>query len=242
MRVLNRETLKWEEVNIKGRDYCNYLYINSRLITAKNILAYDGKINTKGLGYCSYCNKIMTKREFEKHVDKKVSAARCSKCCYFNVKQRKTVKRGDSYIVKGVPYCTRSYNSCEIKPNMECDFYKCNGSFKQGKFIPILTPKIPSKILTVKAFTDSNKWELISTQSNYGYSPAKIRRVLFRHKTYANLVAVCDENGFLIHFEYRFKEYWWDDKLESLIPFDRFEKNLENVNIINAVRRLYNES
>ena len=220
MRVLRRDTLEWENVKIKGKKI-NY-YLND--YDFRNILAFEGKISTKGLGYCSDCQKIMTKKEYEKHLDYHVSGSRCIGCYWYKNTDMKFVKQNGKFAMKSVPYCRQLH--CNITPDTECKYGRCSGGFCTN--IAILTPKIPKKILTIKVFLDNPTWHLDYLRSD---------QTRFRYSN-KNIYATCDANGYLVSFQCKGLTCWFDENRGRLIDTSGYSLTVAETKL-NVFRRLY---
>lgn len=229
MRALRRDTLEWEEVTIKGKDATEYLtFSDGRKINFLNALAYEGEISGRGYGYCTYCRKIMTKKQYDKHIDVHACVKRCKDCSYLRFSNQKMTKSGDKYVVKSTAYCY--YQSKEITPNMDCGYHRCNGSF--SKAIPLLTVRVPHKILTLKAFEDESRWILQRVSNTDEY-----QKLMFKHYRF-NLFAFIDVHGYLSYFEYKGDKCYFDRAKDALINrYGRVVSDSEP--LLKVIRRLY---
>lgn len=227
MRVLRRDTLEWEEIEVKGKNEREFWkFNNGTKIDFMNALAVEGTPNFKGLGVCSDCGKIMTKRQFEKHIKKTASIENCTGCYYLSYKDAKLVKKNGEYEYKAKCYCR--HESAYLTPDLACTNGVCRGTF--SKHISIGKCKIPSKILTIKAFMNE-KWLLTGKRSE--------KELIFKHYKY-NLEAYVDRNGYFVRFEYKNDRCYYDLERDMLI--NKYGGSVTTNNtILNVCRRLYED-
>ena len=216
VEALRRDTLQWEKITLKGKDmYHAYSYDDGTSISHTNTLALRGKFNTKNLGCCSNCGKIMTQKEFEKHKIKKMNPKKCTTCYYCKSTTAKLVHGKDgNYHRKEDIVCKyqSSYDSNKWLPiNKENTCHQC--SCVGGNFLPLKdgvtmkTPIIPKRVLTIKAFTD---WSLERNRSNFTTFVCPAR---------ASLIARLDKNGYLVNFEFRGNDGYWDEDADKFFTF-----------------------
>ena len=226
MRALRRNTLEWEEINIKGQKIWDVLkFSDGTIIDYRNALAVDGDVKAGKLGYCSYCGKVMSKKEFEKHISKKASAETCKNCYYCKHKEEKLVKKNGQYVFKANAYC--SHESTYLNPELKCTYGVCQGEFK--KEVVFKRPKVNNKILTVSAFLNDN-WTLDGINK-------RSRNIVFKHYKH-NLCAYIDSNGYLLYFYYKNYSCYYSEKADALITYTDHVVTTNN-NILKVIRRLY---
>ena len=200
LEALNRKTLEWEPLPLKGRhlDY-GARFSDDTTVTSLTALAIRGKEQYRGYGYCSRCHKIMTKNEFEKHnhvyADKK-----CIKCIYFafNKSESKcSCDKNKSLVYKTQGLCCYSYQNKTLTKDTMCPKDSCNGNF-----IPInkeimnkhIINTIPKEILTIGAMVGNKRWAMSGYKNDY---------MIFKNKYHNRLTARFDNRGFLLTYVYK---------------------------------------
>ena len=228
MEALLRDTLEWVKVNPKDQFNGNKLRVFgdnfSYEATPEKILAVKGNLFTKKYGYCSNCGKVMTKKEFEKHISTKIKTNECANCSYCKVKNRRIVNHNGELLLKGDIYCSYGYQNEKITKDSYCPKNSCcNATFIEN---PKVFVRLPKEIITIKQFVDNEKWDLVRKDSNY---------IRFRHIRY-NIEATFDLNGYLMFFSYNGNKCYFNG--ESLRDYyGRPASSSERINSI--IRRFY---
>ena len=192
MEVLRRDTLEWEKIKLKGKKSYDFMKLSDGVpINFMNVLAIKGKLNLKGLGYCSSCNRIMTQKEYDKHRIKHASIDACKGCYYFKTDDVKYTKKNGAICMKATMKCART--NAPIISGMECNYYTCSGEFLDlANHLTIPQIRMPIKVITLKKLLD-NGWNLNCTKYD--------GTIELKYKSY-NLYARVDKNGYLICFKY----------------------------------------
>ena len=213
MEALRRKTLQWEKINPKGNLINHiYAYNDGKMIDYNTTLAIRGEIKFKGLGYCSECNRIMTRNEYEAHLHP-TAGKECLNCNYhvhdnFRIsKDRNGMINVKAKLLCGY-HCNENYR--EVNVETPCLYRKCNGEFMEiTEDILKLNAKpiIPKKILTIKAFED---WSIVT----------------IRHDSHIELCdpSGCidvrvDKNGYVTKFIYDGVYCYYDDELDDFVAF-----------------------
>lgn len=240
MEILNRKTLEWEKVKIKGIGVVSYLTMsNGEVIEPDNTLAVRGKVNTRGLGYCSKCQIIMTKKEYEKH--KRIEAGKiCSGCRYLRKENEKIVFQNGEMKYKGTLSCcypdSYSFISNPLNKGAVCIRKSCSGTYNPIPYNLPLVAFIPYEILTVSQLMEHG-WKLHNmTQS----------RLIFVSPHSNSLFAQVDNNGFLVQFIYKYSKYStvtcvYNSKEGRIVKSDTMNDSVTDLPeiAIKEIRRLY---
>lgn len=217
LQAFRRDTLQWENIPIKGRYKSQiYDYADGIRIDYASTLALKGSHNFTGLGICRDCGKIMTRKQYDKHLHPTASIKRCADCnCCEKNNIRIYINKDGKLSQKGDLYC--EWDNEALTRDKICRKAMC--SYAQFIEIDPDDPRwhknifLPKKILTFKAFEGWNL-ERIRSES-----------FLMSHPCYNSISARFDINGYLIRFNVGGNYYLYDDERDEIVGTDGVVRN-----------------
>lgn len=232
MEVLRRDTLEWQPITVAGKGLSDVLTYETddgrmRYVRYDTCLAVRGELDFKGYGMCSYCGRVMTKREFNKHT-KIHAGSRCLSCSYCKESNRKLVKDKNGNLHKRTDlYCSRTSEKPVLSRDLLCTMNSCPGSFINIDKNRVKVPVFPKKILTIVAF------------KNWLFNRKDSKWFVFKHPRYG-IYAYIDRNGYLMYFELRRSGFTgiYDFDTDKFISTSGNEVNISD-RTRRALRRLY---
>ena len=206
---LRRKTLQWEKINPRGRLINRmYAYDDGKIADHLSTLALRGNMSFKGLGYCDKCLKIMTRRDYEKHLHP-TAGAQCLDCLHHSVGDCKVAKDKDGKLsIQYEMLCGYSCEYKEVTTHTPCEYYTCKGNFiklTDNIVNSYNLPIIPKKIVTIKAFENWNITKINEDSFIELYDPS------------GDIAVRVDKNGYVTRFVYNGFYCYYDDELEEFI-------------------------